>query len=125
MKFTPITNTILDAQVLEQDLAQAKKFSKIAVGEKCLYYTGLLQTGYLPLEEIVWAYRRQEDCQSNLCCGRMSFESFFLMVTTKEKKQKKTSLEVSRDVKEILELLAERNPGIDIGYSQEKAEKYL
>lgn len=125
MKFTPITNTTLETQVLEQDLEQADKFAKIAIGKQCIYYTGLLQTSYLPLSEIVWAYMRQEDCQGKLCCGRMNFESFFLMVTTGDKKQKKSNLEKSDDVKRILDLLKERNPQIEIGYSQEKAEKYL
>lgn len=124
MKFKPITTT-LESQILEQDFEQADKFQKIAVGKQCIYYSGILQTKYLPLTEIVWAYMRQEDCEGKMCCGRMGFSSFFLMVTTGDKKQQKTNLEQSKDVKAILELLKERNPQIETGYSKEKAEIYL
>ena len=125
MKFKKIADTELELQTLEQDFEQAEKFKKVAVGKKCIYYMGLMQTKYLPLSEIVWAYMRQEDCEGPMCCGRMGFSSFFLMVTTGDKKQQKTYLDDAKDVKAILALLEERNPRIESGYSKERAEKYL
>ena len=125
MKFIKIADTELDLQTLEKDFEQAEKFKKVAVGEKCIYYMGFMQTKYLPISEIVWAYMRQEDCTGTLCCGRMEFSSFFLMVTTGNKKQQKTYLEEAKDVKAILALLAERNPRMESGYTKERAEKYL
>ena len=125
MKFTKIADTELDLQTLGKDFEQAEKFKKVAVGKKCIYYIGFMQTKYLPISEIVWAYMRQEDCTGMLCCGRMGFSSYFLMVTTKDKKQQKTYLEEAKDVKAILALLEERNPQMESGYSEERAEKYL
>lgn len=69
MKFRKITDTELDPKILEQDLEQADQFKKIAVGKRCVYFTGLVHTKYLPLSEIIWAYMRQEDCESKMCCG--------------------------------------------------------
>ena len=125
MKFKKISETELDLQTLEEDFEQAEKFKKVAVGKKCIYYIGFMQTKYLPISEIVWAYMRQEDCTGTLCCGRMGFSSFFLMVTTGDKKQQKTYLEDAKDVKAILALLEERNPRMENGYSKERAVKYL
>ena len=125
MKFKKISETELDLQTLEQDFEQAEKFKKVAVGEKCIYYMGLMQTKYLPLSEIVWAYMRQEDCEGTMCCGRMGFSSFFLMVTNGDKKQQKTYLDDAKDVKAILALLEERNPRMESGYSKEREVKYL
>ena len=125
MKFKKIADTELEFQILEKDFEQAEKFKKVAVGEKCIYYMGLMQTKYLPLSEIVWAYMRQEDCEGTMCCGRMAFSSFFLMVTTGDKKQQKTYLDDAKDVKAILALLEERNPRMESGYSKERAVKYL
>ena len=113
MKFKKISETELDLQTLEEDFEQAEKFKKVAVGEKCIYYMGLMQTKYLPL------------CEGTMCCGRMGFSSFFLMVTTGDKKQQKTYLEDAKDVKAILALLEERNPRMENGYSKERAVKYL
>ena len=125
MKFKKIADTELELQILEKDFEQAEKFKKVAVGKKCIYYMGFMQTKYLPISEIVWAYMRQEDCTGTLCCGRMEFSSFFLMVTTKDQKQQKTYLEEAKDVKAILTLLEERNPRMESGYSKERAAKYL
>ena len=125
MKFKKIADTELELQILEKDFEQAEKFKKVAVGKKCIYYMGLMQTKYLPISEIVWAYMRQEDCAGTLCCGRMEFSSFFLMVTTRDQKQQKTYLEEAKDVKAILTLLEERNPRMESGYSIERAAKYL
>ena len=125
MKFTSFTGTALDSKAMEQDMAQADTFYRIAVGKQCIYYTGVLKITYVPLAEIVWAYMRQEDCSTRMCCGKVNIASFFLMVTTREGRQKKTNLERAEDVKAILELLRQRVPGIEIGYSKERAEKYL
>lgn len=125
MKFKKITDTELELQILEKDFEQAEKFKKVAVGKKCIYYMGFMQTKYLPISEIVWAYMRQEDCTGTLCCGRMEFSSFCLMVITGDQKQQKTYLEEAKDVKAILALLEERNPQMESGYSIERAAKYL
>lgn len=125
MKFTKIADMELDLQILEKDFEQAEKFKKVAVGKKCIYYMGFMQTKYLPISEIVWAYMRQEDCTGTLCCGRMEFSSFFLMVTTGYQKQQKTYLKEAKDVKAILSLLEERNPQMESGYSKEWEAKYL
>ncbi len=119
------TGTVLDPKVLEQDMAQADTFYRIAVGRQCIYYTGVFKVTYVPFSEIVWAYMRQEDCSTRMCCGRVDIASFFLMVTTKEGRQKKANLERAEDVKAILELLRQRVSGIEIGYSKERVEKYL
>ena len=86
---------------------------------------GFMRTKYLPISEIVWAYMRQEDCEGTLCCGRMGFSGFFLMVTTGNQKQQKIYLEEAKDVKAILALLEERNPRMESGYTKERAAKYL
>lgn len=125
MKFKSFTGTVLDSKTLEQDLAKADAFYRIAVGKQCIYYTGVLKVTYVPFSDMVWAYLRQEDCSTRMCCGKVDIASFFLMVTVRDGKQKKANLERAEDVKAILELLRERVPGIEIGYSKERAEKYL
>jgi hypothetical protein len=124
MKFVPETKTVIEQEILEKEWKEAKRFGRVAMGETVLFYPSVFKAGYLPYSDIVWAYMRQEDCEAKMCCGRTTIESFFLMAVTSEGKLKKAAAERKENVKQLLEVIQQKNPQVETGYSKEKAEKY-
>ena len=72
----------------------------------------------LPYTDIVQAYLRVEEVNGKLCCGVASFDMFFLMMKTKEEELIKVEATSKEIVKEMLEVLKEKNPEIEIGYKK-------
>lgn len=72
----------------------------------------------LPYTDIVQAYLRVEEVNGKLCCGVASFDMFFLMMKTKEEELIKVEATSKEIVKEMLEVLKEKNTGIEIGYKK-------
>ena len=59
-----------------------------------------------------------EEVNGKLCCGVASFDMFFLMMKTKEEELIKVEATSKEIVKEMLEVLKEKNPEIEIGYKK-------
>lgn len=72
----------------------------------------------LPYADIVQAYLRVEEVNGKLCCGVASFDMFFLMMKTREEELIKVEATSKEIVKEMLEVLKEKNPEIEIGYKK-------
>ena len=86
----------------------------------CLTYRTLLKNTRLPLGEMVWVYMRQEDSSATLCCGRMTIESYFLMIHMADKTVHKFPFETAEAVKDMMAEISRRNPNVVCGYSEEK-----
>ena len=72
----------------------------------------------LPYEDIVQAYLRVEEVNGKLCCGVASFDMFFLMMKTREEELIKVEATSKELVKELLEVLKEKNAGLEMGYKK-------
>ncbi len=125
MKFTAITETKYEKGQLEQDYASARKIGRYEMGKLAVYCPKMFKRVYISINDIVWAYRRQEAVEGKLCCGKATFEIHKIILVT-EKRQRFELAGMGLDqAKEILEVLAQENSGIDIGYSKEKEANYF
>lgn len=121
MKFISMTDRTSDAAVLKADFDSARAFAKAKVGEQFFFYpAGLLKRAYVPLDCVVWAFRRQEEMSK----AGQAFTVNKLVLVTGEKKQ--LEFIIHRDgAQYCFDKLKEKNPGVDIGYEKAKEEKYL
>lgn len=91
---------------------------RIKLQEQGVEYKKGFKWYILPYADIVQAYLRVEEVNGKLCCGVASFDMFFLMMKTKEEELIKVEATSKEIVKEMLEVLKEKNTGIEIGYKK-------
>lgn len=111
-------------EAVMRDLKDAKKYGKVSVGKRYLFFRGLFQGEYAALDDVVWIYLRQEDTQTSVCCGKATFETYFLMVVFKDGWVKKQRMERKEEAREAMEAVRRVNPAVDVGYTAELREKY-
>lgn len=124
MKFVRITKTELAQDILERDYEAAEKMGRYAVGAQAVYCPRLGKKVYIPISDIMWAYRRQEMAEGKLCCGKAQFEIHKVILVTQEKQRFELAGIEKEQAKTILAALEQRNADIDIGYSKEKEAAY-
>lgn len=78
MKFTGPTT--LTREQLREDFVRARNLGRARLGEHCVYVQKFSGVRCLPYGQIRRAWVRQEEVNANLCCGRASFDLFYLMV---------------------------------------------
>ena len=89
---------------------------KIKLNEQNLEYRKGFKWIALSYAEIEKAYLRIEEVKGTLCCGRANFDMYFLMLQVKGGELLKLECTSKESVKEMLELLKEKNAMIEIGY---------
>ena len=89
---------------------------KIKLNEQNLEYRKGFKWIALSYEEVEKAYLRIEEVNGTLCCGRANFDMYFLMLRLKGGELLKLECTSKESVKEMLELLKEKNAMIEIGY---------
>ena len=62
------------------------------------------------------AYLRIEEVNGTLCCGRANFDMYFLMLQLKGGELLKLECTSKESVKDMLEVLKQKNNQIEIGY---------
>ena len=93
---------------------------RIKLHEQEIEYKKGLKWYKLPYSEIVQAYLRVEEVTGRLCCGVANFDMYFLVLKTSDGVLIKTEASSKDIVKEMLYVLKERNPDIEIGYKQQE-----
>lgn len=93
---------------------------RIKLHEEEIEYKKGLKWYKLPYSEIVQAYLRVEEVTGRLCCGVANFDMCFLVLKTSDGVLIKTEASSKDIVKEMLDVLKERNPDIEIGYKQQE-----
>lgn len=68
--------------------------------------------------DIVQAYLRIEEVNGRLCCGVANFDMHFLMIKTKSDELIKIEASSKEIVKEMLEVLKQKNSAVEIGYKK-------
>ena len=102
-------------QELERDYRQARDLGKLRLGERWLFFPKFSGTICLPYEDVAKAWLRQEEVSANLCCGRGSFDQFFLMIQRADGVLYKAEVLNKALGKEGLALISSRNPAVEIG----------
>lgn len=95
--------------------------TRIKLHDNGMEYRKNLKWHELSYEAITQAYLRIEESRGKLCCGVASFETPFLVLKIKEDEVLKIEASSKEVVKEILAVLQEKNPNMEIGYK--KAEE--
>lgn len=88
---------------------------KINIDKDAVNIKGIIKNYSIKISEIENAYIRIEDANANMCCGRMSFPSFFLMIKDNEKLHK-LQMDKKDDVLNALDTIEKYNPSTKIGY---------
>ncbi|MGN0155798.1 MAG: hypothetical protein ACI39N_00985 [Lachnospiraceae bacterium] len=91
---------------------------KIKLQEQEVEYKKGLKWCTLPYSDIKQAYLRVEEVNGKLCCGVANFDMYFLVLVTKAEETIKIEASSKEAVKELLDLLKEKNPDIEIGYKK-------
>jgi hypothetical protein len=102
----------------EEDFAAARGFMNVYVGAHYLFNRNVLFTGYLPLEDIDWCYKRVEENAPG--CGCVTILSKYLMIVDKNARQIKISLDNGLVIDEVMDALKRTNPGMKLGYYEEQ-----
>lgn len=125
MKFVKTTETEWSTEILEKDFEEANKIGRYAVGELAVYCPKMFKQVYIPIQDIIWAYRRLESVEGKLCCGKANFEIHKVILVTAKKQRFELAGMGLEQAKEILAALEQKNAAIDIGYSKEKEASYF
>ena len=91
---------------------------KIKLDEKLLTYKKGFKWNTQPYSEIMNAYLRMDEVNGRICCGVASFDMHFLMLKTKSGELIKVEGSSKEIVKEILEVLSQKNGDIMIGFNK-------
>ncbi|NLL79324.1 MAG: hypothetical protein GX234_05985 [Clostridiales bacterium] len=125
MKFIRITETEFGNEELGRDYEAAKKVGRYAIGKLAVYCPKMFKYVYIAMNDIIWAYRRQEAVEGKLCCGKANFEIHKVILYTAKKQRFELAGMGMEQAKQILAILERENPSIDIGYSKEKETQYI
>ena len=118
MKFISLTDDMFDD--LEEDFHSAMNGGKVRSGNQCLFFPHLTTTHYLPYRAIAHAFIRQEDVPSRLCCGKAHFDQIYLVTIDCTGTERQTTVDSVDIGKTLLQVIAEKNPIIKIGYYNTK-----
>ena len=89
---------------------------KIKLNEENLEYKKGFKWIALSYEEVEKAYLPIEEVNGTLCCGRANFDMYFLMLRLKGGELLKLECTSKESVKDMLEVLKQKNDQIEIGY---------
>lgn len=92
---------------------------KVKIHDQNMEYKKGLKWLPLSYEEIAGAYLRIEEVNGTFCCGKANFDLYFLMLQLKTGKLLKLESFSKERVKEILEILKQKNEKIEIGYKKD------
>ena len=115
MKFKPEISA-LPAGILEPDYAKAQNMGKVHLGEQCLYFRKLSGTSYLPYNQIVRAWLRQEEVRARMCCATANFDQFYLVMACTDGQERRGQVLDKPTGQQCLDHIAAQNPSVKIGY---------
>ncbi|MGN1181234.1 MAG: hypothetical protein ACI4SD_08460 [Suilimivivens sp.] len=96
---------------------------KVRLNEQNMEYKKGFKWVELPYREITKAYLRIEEVNGTLCCGRANFDMYFLMLQLSTGELLKLECTSKESVKEMLEVLKQKNDKIEIGYKAKEEEE--
>ena len=118
MKYKPEFPVPFTDEQLEADLKQARNVGKVRLGELALFFSRFAGSTFMPYDQVVHAYLRQEEVTAKMCCGRPHFDQFYLMLEGTDGKLRKHQVTDMAKGKLALEYIARLNPACRIGYQK-------
>ena len=109
------------ADHLEEDYKSAHKLNKVRFGQNWLFFPKFSGTSYIPYDQVHHAWLRQEAVSAKCCCGRASFDQFYLMVEDSNGTLLRCELGSREKVDEALERIRSLCPTAEIGYWKKEA----
>ena len=67
-------------ETLDAEFASAATYGKIKLGKTAIFWKVTLRWFYLPLNMVQRVYRRVEEVNAKMCCGRANFDIQKLML---------------------------------------------
>ncbi len=116
-KVVDYNGKIMNASVYEGDYTLARKFGKVMVGKRALYYQDGLKIVCVPFDKMDRVFTRVVGGTTTMCCGGVGYEYYRLVVVYQEKEI--ASIIVGEDGEQLEQAeayLKEVNPNVEIGY---------
>lgn len=101
---------------LKKDYSQAQNLGNVRLGERWIFFSKFSGISYLPYDQVVRAWLRQEEVKARMCCGTANFDQFFLVVEGADGKQRRGHVTDNRCGQLCLDRIKTQNPDIKIGY---------
>ena len=95
------------------DFRSAKKIGRVSIGSLCFYYQDLGVKYYCSYDYIERAFMRVSECHPD---DSPAYFYYRLILVRGEKEFANLIFNEEKDVREILDILKERNPSLAIGY---------
>lgn len=102
---------------LDTEFADAAPYGKVKLGKTVIFWKVTLRWFYLPLNLVQRAYRRVEEVNAKMCCGRANFDIQKLMLVLDEE----TTLELlisegqAEPAVKLYKVLQETHPELKYG----------
>lgn len=92
-----------------------ENYKNVELRETAIAYKKWRKWVEIPYADMVQAYRQVEEAKANLCCGHAVFEMHRVIIITKDGKKTPIELPDRETGVEILDVLKEKNPSMEIG----------
>lgn len=116
MKFVLLSGshktTAQENEFLKDEFRHAKRCGEGRLGDRHFFYRYFLRVRYIPYQEIVHAYLREESGES----GEFLLKEFYLMLVFTDGKTGKFRFEREVNARAVLSYFEEFYPGIRIGF---------
>lgn len=117
MKFKSEISRVQPAlQALERDYAQSRNLGKVRMGERWIFFRKFFGAAYLPYDQVVRAWLRQEEVKARLCCGTANFDQFYLVLECADGQRRRGQVIDKNSGQLCLDYIQTRNPAVKIGY---------
>lgn len=116
-KLVDLNGKVINATAIEGDFTLARKFGKVMIGKRALYYKDGLKNICVPFEDMDRAFIRVVGGASKMCCSSMDYEYYRLVVVHGDKEIVDFIVgEDLQNLEDALKYLGEVNENVEIGY---------
>lgn len=122
LKLTAVDGSGIDDAALSADFRAADKIGPFMIGRTGFYYRDGLKKIHVPLSILDNAFTRVQEVDTHCCCCGMTMFIYRLVLCSGGKELVDIRTEDEKLVDRAQALLAERVPGIKIGYTKPAAD---
>lgn len=122
MRFKPeIPNAVLPCEALQPDYTQARSLGKVQLGELCIFFRKFAGVTYLPYDQILRAWLRQEEVKARMCCATANFDQFYVVMACTDGQERRGQVIDKVTGQSCLDHISAHNPAVKLGYVTPKA----
>ena len=117
MKFKSEISRVQPAlQALERDYAQSRNLGKVRMGERWIFFRKFFGAAYLPYDQVVRAWLRQEEVKARMCCSTANFDQFYVVTDCTDGRQRRGHVADKASGQACLDHITCKNPNVSIGF---------